>query len=440
MTNLTKRYLDLSVPTTFKNNFQSTAKSFSTNILIIGGSYSGLSTLRSLQLHLSKHINAQKSPKKRKVSITLVEPRDGLLNILGIPKCIVDLEFAESQYVKFCSLNNCKFTNILSSNKGLGEDDGELWIEGSEDNGLFEINYVQGKVTYLDQFKAQYHLNGDVMDKGIIEFDYVVLCSGRDRNWPTTPISHCLSDYLDEMKKAKSQIEDASTITVIGAGAVGIEIAGDIKTKYPAKTVNLIHPHESFPPEPLSIEFKNTIQESIETAGINIYLNTRIKHQLPNSTDLLTTSDKVISSDLNIWTNSKSNNTNFLSSEFTRKFITPSKNISVNQYLQLSSESDTTYENFFVLGDLVDLPIIKSAGWAMFMGRQTANNITNLIFNGEVVEPLPDLKNIPFGMVLIGGNNEIVSELCGEVEVDNEHYVQEYQDYCIGKVRATLDM
>lgn len=61
----------------------------------------------------------------------------------------------------------------------------------------------------------------------------------------------------------------------------------------------------------------------------------------------------------------------------------------------------------------MDFNIIKSAGWAMYMGRQTAHNLTSLIFDSKLVEPLPDLSSIPFGMVLITGNNEIISELSG---------------------------
>ena len=74
----------------------------------------------------------------------------------------------------------------------------------------------------------------------------------------------------------------------------------------------------------------------------------------------------------------------------------------------------------------------------MYMGRQTAHNLTSLIFDSKLVEPLPDLSSIPFGMVLITGNNEIISELSGVVELNNEAYVQEYKDYCVGKVRVTL--
>lgn len=434
---LTKLYNDLSTPTFFTKNLHSTPRSLTTNILIVGGSYSGLSTLRAIQLHLSKRLNETDPTKRKKISITLIEPRNGLLNILGIPKCLTDIEFADTQFIPFNKLSNCKFSNIFSDSISQYDQD-DSWFENNPDS-LFQLNYIQGKVCYLDQFKAQYNLNSNEFDKGIIEFDYVVLASGRDRSWPTTPHSLSVDDFLSEMAKVKQDIERADIVSVIGAGAVGIEIAGDIKTEFPNKTVNLIHPHETFPPEPLSLEFKRKVQESIENAGIDVYLNTRIKKENENG-DLITTNDKTIPSNLNFWCCSKSNNTGFLCQEVREKFLNKStKNIAVNSYLQLHN-SEHTYDNFFVLGDLVDFNIIKSAGWAMYMGRQTAHNLTSLIFDSKLVEPLPDLSSIPFGMVLITGNNEIISELSGVVELNNEAYVQEYKDYCVGKVRVTLDM
>ena len=61
MTDLTKQplkgYDNLSTPTLFNDrNLHPIAKSFTTNILIVGGAYSGLSALRSLQLHLAEQI------------------------------------------------------------------------------------------------------------------------------------------------------------------------------------------------------------------------------------------------------------------------------------------------------------------------------------------------------------------------------------------------
>ncbi|KAI3405529.2 hypothetical protein KGF56_001547 [Candida oxycetoniae] len=469
-----KTFSQLSRSTTATENlprFSNVASSFTSNILIVGGSYSGLAALRSLQTKLSQRfiqLQAKEKQNSAPITITLVEPKNGLLNIIGIPKSVVDPKFAKTQYIPFCQLKHVKFTTIISNddksiyNEGRVDDNGESesWYDDKK-NDTFEgvnVRFVQGKVTHLDQYRAQYVLN-NVADsgshEGTIEFDYVILASGRDRAWPVTPRANTMSEYMEDMERICNMIRDANNSSVIGAGAVGIELAADIKTKFPEKTVNLIHPYEHFPSEPqLSTEFKQMVQDSIERSGVNVYLNTRINTSLSASEssqsstflssykgDLVTQdTKKVIHSDLNLWCTSKTNNISFLSSDLASKYVT-NGDIDVNDYLQLSSSSSPTIPNFFVLGDLVNLPIIKSAGWAMYMGRQTANNITSMIFeNGQLVEPMADLKNVPKGMVLVGGNDEIISELAGEVQLNHEWYKKEYLDYCIGKIRATLDV
>ncbi|KAI5965646.1 uncharacterized protein KGF55_001008 [Candida pseudojiufengensis] len=450
----TKSLAELSENNSILPKFSKTPKNFNTNILVVGGSYAGLSTIRALQVNLTNKIKEyiKAEPLKKKITITLIEPRNGFLNILGIPKCIVDLEFAKTQYIPFNKLDHLRFNHIISNNSDTNFDDSWYVSENKEEiSKNIEINFIHGECTFLDTSIAKYKLNTNEIDvedtkienlMGEVEFDYVVMASGRDRNWPTTPKSQTNDIYLEEMSKAYKKISNAETISVIGAGAVGIEIAGDIKTKFPNKCINLIHPHDYFPNEPLSIEFKSMIQDSIERNGINIYLNTRIQKENDQEItegNLKTTTNKTIESNLNIWCNSKYNNLQYLSNSLKNQFITEDNQIKINDYLQLDN-SILTIPNFFVLGDLVNLPIIKSAGWALFFGRQTASNITSLIFENKVVEPLPDLSKMPRGMVLVGGNDEIISELAGDVSLNHEGYKKEYLDYCIGKVRATLDL
>ncbi|RLV96190.1 Apoptosis-inducing factor 2 [Spathaspora sp. JA1] len=409
--------------------------SFTTNILIVGGAYAGLAALRALKNHISTRL--AKIDNKKKVSITLVEPRNGLLNILGIPKAIVNTEFAKTQFIPFNELKDCKFTNIYTTNQD--EFTSDYFVEDEN----FQLNYIHGVVTYLDSGKAQYKLNNNTGgDLGIISFDYVIMANGRDRKWPTTPQAQTKPEFVSEMIKSRQDIaaDKNKVISVIGAGAVGIEIAGDIKSEFPDKTVNLIHPHSTFPAEPLSQEFKQAIQHSIERAGINVYLNTRIASEDPDNGNLTTTDNKTIVSNLNFWCTSKRNNTNILSQDLKNKFVSENNNIFVNEYLQLNNSDNNKVDNFFVLGDLVELPIIKSAGWAMYMGRQVANNLTSLIFDNKLIESFLDLSKMGYGMVVIAGNDEIISDLQGVVELNNKDYVQEYKDYCLGKVRATLDL
>ncbi|CCG23928.1 hypothetical protein CORT_0E03400 [Candida orthopsilosis Co 90-125] len=426
-----KSYSKLSTPMTNLPQRSHIPIPLRTNILIVGGAYAGIAALRALQVNLTSRI-----PKDgNKISITLVEPKDGLLNILGISRSIVSPQFAQTQYVSFNKLDHIRFNSIIS------DDDSEEHYDPSwfsKDDEQLQLNFIHGRITSLDLSSAEYTLNNSTTTTGKIDFDYVIMASGRDRNWPTTPLANTQQQFLDEVGRAKEQIENANIISIIGAGAVGTEIAGDIKTAYPDKTVNLIHPHEHFPPEPLSLEFKTMVQDSIERAGVNIYLNTRIEKVLDNN-NLLTTTQKIIESELNFHCCSKHNNTSFLPQQLQNHII--NGQVNTNDYLQLTTpQNQHSQENFFVIGDLVNFPIIKSAGWAMYMGRQVANNITSLIFDGVLVETMPDLSKMPYGMVIVGGNEEIISELSGDVQLNHEGYKKEYLDYCIGKVRATLDV
>ncbi|CCE72555.1 Piso0_000139 [Millerozyma farinosa CBS 7064] len=414
---------------------ESGAGDIKTNILIIGGAYAGLSAVRCLAHHIES-IRMDSVYKdvlaSHEIHITLVEPRCGLLNILGIPRAIVDTEFARTQYVPFDELEGVQFDRVVSESVV-----SSVRADANAGKG-YSLTFVHGKVTYVDEEKARYELVKETGEgrEGTIAFDYVVVASGRNRSWPTTPLGYTLDSFLREMDGSKKEIETNDIITVVGAGAVGIEIAGDIKHYAPSKTVNLVHAHKTFPPEPLSREFQDLALDSLVRSGVNVHLNTRIAKELPGG-DLQTVDGNIIKSQLNYWCSSHSNNIEFLADSLKKEFVTPKNNVLVNEYMQLLNK-DKKLQHFFCIGDIVELPIIKSAGWAMYMGRQVATNLISLMLSNTLVEPFPDLSQMPRGMVLVAGNGEIVSELGGEVELNHKGYSQEYEDYCMGKIRATI--
>ncbi|CAH2355245.1 hypothetical protein CLIB1423_23S01046 [[Candida] railenensis] len=409
-----------------------TTQTFKTDVLIAGGSYAGLSAVRALAVKWEE--KRSQGLTKDVLNITLVEPRSGLLNILGIPRAIVDPEFAKTQYVGLENLN-FKINQVISNDKEVVE---RINPEEAEADAAVNVTYIQGKVSDLSEKEAQYSLNNEDT-KVPIQFKYALVCTGRDRNWPVTPDAFTPESYLAEMDSFRKSIEDVDIISIIGGGAVGVEMAGDIKHKYPTKTVQLIHPHPLYPPEPLTDEFKKLVHKSLVDDGeVKAILNTRIAEELPNG-DLKTTTGEIIKSDKNYWCHNHKNNTGIFSESLSKEFVNQKNNVLVNEYLQLTNATNFV-GHIFVLGDLVELPIIKSAGWGLYMGRQSANNVVNLITAGEVVEPIPNLETMPKGMVVVAGRGEIVSELTKIVELNNAHYVQEYKDYCLGKVRATLDL
>lgn len=403
------------------------AANFPTNVLIIGGAYAGLSALVALK-------NLLREKQQQKISVTLVEPKAGLLNIIGVPRAIVDTEFARTQYLPYQELQDVRFDQIVSNDEVVVSSLGKA--VQPDNNKFIEITYVQGSVTALGIKSAEYVLN-ESQDTGKIEFDFAVVATGRNRTWPTSPTAYNYESYMTEMASFNDIVTKSKKIGVVGAGAVGIEIAGDIKAKHPEIEVLLVHPHQQFPPEPLPEAFKAAVKDSLVRGGVKVMTGVRVKQENAGG-ELEFTNGEKVTTDFNYWCTAFHNNTEMLKGEL-GAFVTPANNVYVNEYTQLTHpETHEQHAHIFAIGDLVEMPIIKSAGWALYMGRQVANNIVSLIVDGKVVEPMPDPTKMPRGMVLVAGNNELVSLLDGVVEYNNANYVKEYKDYCFGKVRATL--
>lgn len=401
----------------------STIKSHYTNILIIGGSYGGLTSLKIIRDILkSKQTENKLRGGNEKLKITMIEPREGFLNLIAIPRTLVDMEFSSTQYFKYTDIGGLGIHRVIDAAGNI-----KVTNNKEDKDDLFEVTCIQGKVLNVGEKEANFTINGD--ESRNIKFDYVILASGRDRNYPITPAGRTKEEFLKEMKEFYDIIsnKDIQTISIIGAGAVGIELSGEIKHFFPNKHVNLIHPHDSFPPEPLSGELKQAVKESLERAQISIHYDTRIEKELENG-DLLTTSGSVIKSDLNYWSTSKYNNIKIVDKYLRSDFLLPDSTLRVNDMLQLSN-GEKTILNFFCIGDIADLPIIKTAGWALFMAAIAGKNIVSNIFGEEMVERLPPTDKMPRGILLVCGNGDVISSNNGIVEVNNPEYVEAYKDY-----------
>ncbi|KAK8438425.1 hypothetical protein ACI3LY_004897 [Candidozyma auris] len=404
------------------------ATSLATNVLLVGGCYGGLSAL----VHLRNSLK-EKTLSKR-VNVTLVEPKAGLLNILGVPRAIVDPEFAKTQYVPLDEFRTLHFDHLVSDDKYVLQTAGPKIQPGVNEH--VEVTYVQGKVTKLGKQEAEYSLNGGAGGTEKITFDYCVLAAGRNRTWPTSPDAINTESFLEEVTKFNSTVKQSNRIAVVGAGAVGIEIAGDIKTKHPDKEVMLIHPHATFPPEKLSDEFKQKVRESLERANVKVMTGLRVKRELENKNLELTNGD-IIEADFTYWCTSFKNNTDLLGEELSH-FVSPKNNVYINGYLQLAHpETNEVIENIFCVGDMTETPNIKTAGWAISMGRHVGNYLSSLIVDGKLSgDEFP--VDRPSAMLLVCGNEDIISEVGGEVVVNKPIYIEQYKTYKFATVRNTL--
>lgn len=108
----------------------------------------------------------------------------------------------------------------------------------------------------------------------VIEYSYLVIATGSKGSVPAKLTSTEISDACKEMQSVQEDIQAAQRIAVVGGGAVGVELAADIKSFYPEKDVTIVHSRER-----LLSRFRprlhNYVYKKLEDMGINIILKER---------------------------------------------------------------------------------------------------------------------------------------------------------------------
>lgn len=402
------------------------AQNMKADILIVGGSYAGLSALVTLKNRLRERHG-------KNISVAIIEPKAGLLNVLGISRALVDPDFAKTQFIPFENLKDISFDKVVTSDRYVQQHMGPALR--SNGAGL-DVTFIHGKAGQVQLNSAQFALNGTDHTWNEIEFQYCVIAAGRNRRWPTSPTAHNYESYMNEMGEFNRMVQKCKTISVVGAGAVGIEIAGEFKNKYPGIDVHLFHPHASFPPELLSAEFDLLVRSSLDRAGVKVHTGVRVKSEADGVLEM--TNGEKFTSDFTYWCNGFHNNTEILGDQLAR-YISPQNNVYVNDRLQPHLPGETpAVENVFCVGDMMEIPGIKLAGLALYSGRQAANDVVSQIYDGKYVEDFRPLRTRPGGMAVVCGAGDIVSEMSGQVELNLPRLVEEYKDHRLLKVRATL--
>ncbi|EER10048.1 apoptosis-inducing factor, putative [Perkinsus marinus ATCC 50983] len=125
-------------------------------------------------------------------------------------------------------------------------------------------------------------MNSSVLVEGgqTVPYDYLIIATGAVNTSPADPPQ--ILDFYEESAKA---IEEARDIMFIGGGPVAIEIAGEIKQKYPSKRLSIITKgnrilqpgalkgHEGFLPS----EFISQVESELKELGVGaIYIRSGV--------------------------------------------------------------------------------------------------------------------------------------------------------------------
>ncbi|KAK4938180.1 hypothetical protein LTR10_021339 [Elasticomyces elasticus] len=332
-------------------------------VLVLGGSYGGLAAALHL-LDLCKGRPSRFTPESTEASrfgsfpvdITVVDERDGYYHLIGSPLALASQEYAAKAWTKFSKLPALK-----------------------------DVRFIQGTVETVDCKKKQAAIT-ETATQSLLELDYdfLVAATGLRRVWPVVPQTHTRETYLSEVGNHIDAVRMAKEgVVVIGGGAVGIEMAAELKLVMPDQKVTLIHSRDKLcSSEPLPDEFKDRCLLTLRESGVDTIMAKRVTEtktsQSPSGEttwDLTLADGSSLRADHVIYAISRSiPSTTYLPASV----LDQEGYVRVTPRLNLSSESPNSLYHFAV-GDMIKWSGIKRCGGAMHMGQYAGHNVHQLM-------------------------------------------------------------
>ncbi|KAM3446733.1 hypothetical protein MY3296_009402 [Beauveria thailandica] len=367
-------------------------------VLVAGGSYAGLGVaVNLLDLHdgVSPRMNwepfvADKDWPQINFQVTVVDERDGFLHIVGAPLALADQAYSKKAWVQFKDMTDLQRENIT---------------------------FVHGSVSHVDcaAKKATVVLHG-TDEAQTFEYDYFCAATGYRRVWPVVPQSLTYKAYLEETAKHIQAVGAAKHgVLVVGGGAVGIEMAAELKLCMPHVKVALAHSRDKLlSSEGLSDECKDVSLDLLKDAGVEVLLNHRLE-----------SSDKVDSADgepkyLARFTNGRTMEASVVivgvsqsvpATEFyPAAALDADGKVKIRPNLMLPSQVPNA-DSHFCAGDATKWSGIKRCGGAMRAGHLVAMNIHQLVLQKEIghTPVFEELVEIPPMIAMAVGKKAVSS-------------------------------
>ncbi|KAJ2756216.1 hypothetical protein H4S06_003325 [Coemansia sp. BCRC 34490] len=235
-------------------------------IVVAGGNYAGLNAVR----HLYATLIASPPPSSAQTSettntvvdqvedgnsggnaveITLIDKRDGFLHYIGITRGFTEPEFGADLWVPYATVP---------------------WLQHPS------IKIRHATVTRITPNEVHLEEAG-----AVVPFDYLVIALGETRAAPIGTDALTKDQFVATLGAVHRQIRQARTVAVVGAGAVGIEMAADIKCDFEEKRVILAHSRALPLPGPFKDEFRQQVVGILESIGVDVMLGQRVIEQVP---------------------------------------------------------------------------------------------------------------------------------------------------------------
>ena len=293
-------------------------------VVVVGGGYGG--TL------VAKKLDAE-------ADVTLIDPREGFVNAAALLRALTRPDWAPNAFFSYDAL-------------------------------LEAGRVIRGRAVSVDS-------KGVTVESGDqVEADYLVLATGSSYPYPAkpNPASTSIAEQLEDLRQTHKQLAGADRVLILGAGPVGLELAGEIKDVWPDKSVTVVDRAgrvlSGFLPE-----VQDALHRQLDELGIELRLSTGLTREPPvapgEAGRFAVTTDKGEEIVADIWFRAFGVriNTDYLTDGRLIP-ITRGQAVPVTERLNVQG-----YEHVYAIGDITALSDPKMASYAMVHADVVATNI-----------------------------------------------------------------
>lgn len=134
----------------------------------------------------------------------------------------------------------------------------------------------QGKV--LKARVDSIHQNHVTLADGTdVAADYIVVATGSTYAAPFKPSGETVEGFVKASTNTSQLLADATSVAIVGAGAVGIELAGEIATAQPDKKITLISSDKQLFPA-YNVKFGRALLTKLKAKGVIVILGQRVEN------------------------------------------------------------------------------------------------------------------------------------------------------------------
>jgi NADH dehydrogenase FAD-containing subunit len=338
-------------------------------VVVIGGGYGGVNLAKALD---------------SAVRVVLVEPKDAFVHNIGALRALVDPVFLPKMFLPY-------------------------------DRLLEHGRVVRDRAVEVSPERV-------VLASGeAIDADYIVLATGSTYPFPAKSDAHDSDDAIDNYRAAYDELTHANRVLLVGAGPVGIELAGEIVSKWPDKHVTLLDLADDVLGERFRDDLRAELRSQLVDLGVELVLGEGLREFPPTAANELATftvttnSGHEITADIWFQCFGVTPVSDYLTGDLAAARGADGF-VAVGPALQVAG-----HDNVFAIGD-VSTADAKMAGMAGMQAQNVAANIVKLVNGDDDLAPYE-----PYGTAIVvpigpeGGSGQ----LPGQEELASREMVAE---------------